>query len=270
MVRHPFAKQTGMPFRTAATIFDYCERGSDPTFWAEPLNAATNAGFIVAALAALWMIARQPPHERSIWPVFFVLNLVAIGVGSFLFHTVPNTDTVKADTGPIGVFMLSYLIFAVRKLAGASWFLTIAAMAAFIGMMVIAFNVQCWDGRIGFLLENVPAGARARCLNGSLGYAPALVAMAVMGVWLRLRRHPAASLIFSATLVFLISLTFRSLDKTLCGDLIVMGYRLGTHFIWHLLNALTLFLLLAAAIKYGSRKEQVLPPRPRSTNFAPI
>jgi hypothetical protein len=253
-----------MPSQTWATISDYCERGNDPSFWAEPLNAATNGGFILAALAGAVMIARRSAREPSLWHAFFVLNFIAIGAGSFLFHTVPSVDTVKADTGPIAIFMLTYLIYAMRRLAGASWFLTAAAVVAFIGLMVMAFNIQCWDGRVGFLLANVPAGARARCLNGSLGYAPAMIAIALMAVWLGLRRHPGAPLLGAAAVTFVVSLTFRSLDHRLCADWVVLGHRLGTHFIWHLLNSLTLFLLLAAAIKHGSRPQQLLPPRPKS------
>ena len=109
-----------MPFLQGATIFDYCERGLSPAFWAEPLNAVTNGGFILAALAGAAMIARRASNERSLWQVFFVLNFIAIGVGSFLFHTVPNMNTALADTGPIGIFMLTYLIFALRRLAGAN------------------------------------------------------------------------------------------------------------------------------------------------------
>jgi len=247
-----------------ATIFDYCERGRDPSFWAEPLNAVTNGGFILAALAGLVMIARRPPQDRSLWHAFFVLNFMAIGIGSFLFHTVPNVNTAVADTGPIGVFMLSYLVFALRRFARVSWFLTSAAIAAFIGAMAVAFNVQCWDGRIGFLLENVPAGARASCLNGSLGYGPAFAAMVSIGSWLALRRHRAAPLVFAAAAAFAVSLTLRTLDQRLCGDWIVIGHRMGTHFLWHLMNSLTLFLLLAAAIKYGGARQEVLPPRPKA------
>jgi hypothetical protein len=257
-----------MPLQSGATIFEYCERGSNPAFWAEPLNAVTNGGFILAALAGVFMIARLPAHERSLWPVFFVFNFIAIGVGSFLFHTVPNVNTVQADTGPIGVFMLTYLIFAMRRLAGASWFLTAAAIAAFIGLMVMAFNVQCWDGRVGFLLDDVPLGARARCLNGSLGYAPALIVMVAMAAWLLQARHPGGGFIAAAALTFIVSMTFRSLDQRLCGEWIIMGHRLGTHFTWHLLNSLTLFFLLVAAIRYGHRTQQVLPPRPKASGTA--
>ncbi len=253
-----------MQIQSGATIFDYCERGGDPSFWAEPLNAVTNGAFILAALAGAVMIARRPIQDRSLWHIFFVLNFIAIGIGSFLFHTMPDIHTAAADTGPIGVFMLAYLVFAMRRLAGASWFLTAAAIAAFIGALVLAFNVQCWDGRMGFGLDNVPVGARARCFNGSLGYAPALAAMTLMAGLLAIRRQRSAALIFSAAAVFAVSLTFRSLDHRLCADWIVLGHRMGTHFVWHLLNALTLFLLLMAALKYGGNGQQVLPPRPKA------
>jgi len=76
-----------MPFLQGATIFDYCERGLSPSFWAEPLNALTNGGFILAALAGTVMIAKRPSNERSLWQIFFVLNFIAIGIGSFLFYT---------------------------------------------------------------------------------------------------------------------------------------------------------------------------------------
>jgi hypothetical protein len=196
--------------------------------------------------------------------LFFIGDFIAIAIGSFLFHTMPSASTAAADTGPIGAFMLAYLVFAMRRFAGASWFFTAAAVAAFIGLAVMAFNVQCWDGRIGFLLEDVPEGARARCLNGSLGYAPALLAMLAMGCWLEVRCHRAARLILAAAAIFIVSLTFRSLDHTMCSEWVMMGHRMGTHFLWHLLNALTLFLLLAAAIRYGSPEQELLPPRPKA------
>src|SRR5262249_8078604 len=153
---------------------------------------------IVAALAGVVMLACRSSSQRSLWHYVFVLNFIAIGIGSYMFHTVPNVKTVQADTGPIGFFMLAYLTFALPPFAGISWFLFLAGLAAFIGLMVLSFNVQCWDGRFGFLLDNVPAGAQSRCLNGSLGYAPALLAMWLMAGLLSLKRHPSAGLVFAA------------------------------------------------------------------------
>jgi hypothetical protein len=246
---------------SAATIFNYCERGLNPSFWAEPLNAVTNGGFIVAAIAGAAMILRQPARERSLWHVFFVLNFIAIGVGSFLFHTVPNVRTELADTGPIGVFMLTYLTYSLRRFVRLPWLGVIAGLAIFIAAMVMSFKMKCWNGEMGFELE-VPVGGRAECMNGSLSYFPALVAKVLIAGWLLYKRHPAGRLILAASAVFIVSITLRSLDQRLCSDIVLFGHRIGTHFLWHLLNSLTLFLLLTAAIKYGGRGQEVLPPRP--------
>ena len=100
-------------------------------------------------------------------------------------------------------------------------------------------------------------------MNGSLGYGPAFAAMLIIGGWLALKRHKAATLMLAATAAFAVSLTLRSLDQQLCGQWIVMGHRMGTHFLWHLFNSLTLFLLLVAAIRHGGGQE-VLPPRPKA------
>lgn len=252
-----------MPFLQGATIFDYCERGLNPAFWAEPLNAITNAGFILAALAGAVMIARRTRGERSLWHYFFVLNFIAIGVGSFLFHTVPNTNTALADTGPIGVFMLTYLVFSLRRFARAPWLAIAAALAVFIGAMVLAFKMHCWEGHIGLWIDT-PAGAPAKCLNGSLGYGPALASLWLIGAWLAFKKRAASIYILAAAATFLVSLTFRSLDQQICDAWVLFGHRLGAHFIWHLLNSLTLFLLLVAAIRCGRRAQELLPPRPQA------
>jgi hypothetical protein len=251
-----------MPAASGATIFDYCERGLNPAFWAEPLNAITNGGFILAALAGAAMIARRSPEERSAFSIFFVLNFIAIGAGSFLFHTVPNAATVAADTGPIGVFMLTYLVFALRRFAGAPWLLVAGAIAVFLAAMAMAFNMHCWEGHVGFRLD-MPPGSQGKCLNGSLGYGPALLSMWLIAGWLALKRHRAAPYIGAAAATFLVSLTFRSLDQRVCADFVILGHRMGTHFLWHLLNSLTLFLLLVAVIKHGWRTRELLRPRPK-------
>ncbi len=246
-----------------ATIFAYCERGRDPSFWAEPLNAITNGGFILAAVAGIALLASRRKEDRLLWHYFFILNFIAIGIGSFLFHTLATPWSAAADTTPIGIFMLTYLIFAMRRFVGLPWFFTLATLALFIAAANISMQIQCWQGRFGFL-DDVPPGARAQCLNGSLGYFPALFAMWITGGVLALRRHPAAPLILLAGVVFVVSLTFRSLDFALCNDVVLFGRKVGTHFLWHLLNSLTLFLLLLAAIRYGTWRQNVRPPHPKA------
>ena len=66
------------------TIDIYCERTS-AALWAEPVNALTNAAFLIAALIA-WRAAHQA--GRLDGPMILRIALTAsIGVGSFLFHT---------------------------------------------------------------------------------------------------------------------------------------------------------------------------------------
>ena len=86
----------------------YCER-SDPSFWAEPINAVTNLAFV---LAGLWMWRRcagVPALGRLLAAV-----LVAIGIGSFLFHTFAQPWAGLADVLPIVAFILIYIFAANR------------------------------------------------------------------------------------------------------------------------------------------------------------
>ncbi|HSB58405.1 MAG TPA: hypothetical protein VLD66_02275, partial [Methyloceanibacter sp.] len=138
----------------------------------------------------------------------------------------------------------------------------------FAAIVFLTMQLKCWSGGIGFPGAEV-AGA-SECLNGSLVYLPALLAMAVVGGLLAERRHVAAPFILWAALIFAISVTFRSLDLALCDAYEIQGRKIGTHFVWHLLNGLALFLLLRASLEVGSRAEsrvltlqEILPPPPR-------
>jgi hypothetical protein len=60
--------------------------------------------------------------------------------------------------------------------------------------------------------------------------------------------HPARHSFFKAAALFAISLTFRSIDMTICPSLAI-----GTHFLWHLLNGIVLYILVKALMDYGVR-----------------
>lgn len=229
-------------------IFIYCERGQDPAFWAEPFNALTNGAFILAAMAATGAYLKAPAERRHPATLFLILLTYTIGIGSFLFHTYATRWAALADTIPIAIFMVAYFAFLLRRFVGLNWLLVIAGVAAFYAAIWYAGTIQC---RYDTLLP-ITSRAGARCLNGTVAYAPAFIALLAGAVLLAILRHPAWKLIGLAGLVFLASMTFRTLDLELCNRIRAGDLVIGTHFLWHVLNAVTLYLLLRAAIRYGS------------------
>jgi hypothetical protein len=233
-------------------IFNYCERGLDPGLLAEPVNAATNAAFVVAGLAALYLIRRRSPGERPIVHTVLAISVVCIGIGSFLFHTHATGWAAIADVAPIGVFMLLYFAVAMRSLLRLPVGWAMALTVVFAACLWAAGRITCGpDGLVEF------AGGGGRCLNGSVGYLPALVAMLAIGGALALKRQPAARSLLTAGGIFAVSLTFRSVDQALCAQTVISGSPLGTHFLWHTLNALMLFVLMRAVIAHAAHPAEL-------------
>jgi hypothetical protein len=221
-------------------VFNYCERGVDPSFWAEPVNAVTNGAFLAAAAVAAARLRRmerstvvKAAGERmALW--LLVGMVAAIGIGSFLFHTFATRWALIADVAPITVFMLGYLAFALRAFLGLGWLATGAILAAFLYAGSLASSVTC---------NGEP------CLNGSLGYLPALVSLLIVGLAAEWRGSRAGRLLLVAGGVFFVSALFRTIDREVCEATHLLGQQRGTHALWHVLNGTTLYLLLKAAIE---------------------
>lgn len=208
----------------------YCER-TGPEFWAEPVNALTNLAFIAAGI---WALREAWYHRADGFVTALCWLVVVIGVGSGLFHTFANRLTLLADVVPIALFTLAYTVFAIRRYLGFSWLGT--------GILFVGFYVS-----VGLLTAMVPERLNA-LTSGSVGYLPAFLALFGFGGWVALRGHPAGRWLLAAALTFLASVTFRALDHHVCEAL-----PLGTHFMWHVLNAVMLGLLAVAAARHGSR-----------------
>lgn len=229
-----------MPESWLTPIDSYCERLA-PGFWAEPLNALTNGAFIVAALYGLAL--RQRAGARD-WPALWLIAVTfAVGTGSFLFHTFANRWSLLADVLPIAIFIYSYFLLTMRRYLRLGLVVSVLATVIF-----AAFNMS-FEGLWFAVLPGVT-------LNGSVGYIPAAFAMlAVGGLCLLLNeRGPGRALLIAAG-VFALSLAFRSVDRSVCSSVPI-----GTHFLWHVLNALVLAILMRAAIVHSSRKRPVHVP----------
>lgn len=192
----------------------YCER-VDPAFWAEPVNAVTNLAFIVAALV-MW---RRVRGQGMVLAEILVWILAAIGVGSFLFHTRAQVWAAIADTAPILIFVLVYIHAANRHYWGLRrW--------PALGLTVLFFP---------FAALTVPLFRMIPGLGSSAGYAPVPVLIAIYAVLLWRRLPEVARGLGIGAALLVLSLTFRSFDLPLCSAM-----PLGTHFLWHLTNAVML------------------------------
>lgn len=205
---------------------EYCER-LGPGLWAEPLNTTTNLGFVLAAWA-VWHLAR---HRRRDDGLLLAALLVVVGAGSTLYHTFATPLTRALDLIPILIFQLVFLGLYARRLIGAGRGVTAA-------------------GLVVFLAVALSGHAAPDVLNGSLIYAPALIVLAALGIYhlTHARREPA--LMLAAAGVFAISVTARTLDNALCG-----AWPYGTHFLWHLLNGVLLYLVARAYLGNMSRMQ---------------
>ncbi len=206
-----------MDFGAALNL--YCER-VERGFWAEPLNALSNVGFLLAAAAAFALWRRRGGRDGPALALIFVT--AAVGVGSFVFHTLATRGAALFDVVPIAIFILLYFFLSLRRFFGLGLFASAAATALF-AIFSYAF------------------GAAVHGLNGSVAYLPALFALIAFAMLLW-PKPPARALFVAATL-FAIALLLRTIDRDVCA-----AFPLGTHFLWHLFNALVLWVLLRAAM----------------------
>jgi Ceramidase len=201
---------------------NYCER-IGPDFWSEPLNAVTNAAFLIAAFVAYLIWRRKAPDDLSV--MLLIVIVFVTGVGSFLFHTFATRWAMLADIIPITLFIHIYLFVALKRFLKLPWWAALLIVAGFFGITPLVAQVV------------------ASFAGSSAGYVPALLAIFVVGgLFYRKNKHLGAEVLLTG-LVFAVSLTLRTLDEPLCTQL-----AFGTHFMWHILNAIVLFRLLRVLI----------------------
>ena len=199
----------------------YCER-LGPGLWAEPLNASSNLAFLIAA-SAIWHLARgRQSLSGSIW---LLISLVAaIGTGSLLFHTFATSWARFLDLLPILIFQVLFFWVYSRHVAGMGMGPTVSLC---VGFVVVAFF----------------AGQFPHLLNGSLRYVPAILLLLAMGFYHHWKRKEERGLLLAAAGVFSIAFVFRTIDNGICPY-----FSPGTHFLWHLLNSVVLYLLLRSVV----------------------
>lgn len=190
----------------------YCER-TDPSFWAEPVNALTNLAFILAALV-MWRRTAGLVWGRVLSAVLFI-----VGLGSFLFHTFATAWAAAADSTPILVFVLIYIFLSNRYFWGWRWWAAALGAAAYVPFSAVVTPI----------FEALPF------FRISSFYWPLPLLIFVYAALLRRRSPDLARSLALGAAILCVSLTARSLDGILCE-----AVALGTHWLWHILNAVML------------------------------
>ena len=221
-----------METETVLTYLDsYCERAGDAALWAEPLNAVTNLFFIAAAVLGgklLWQVKPAKP-SADYW--MLVVALFGIGIGSGMWHLHPTGTTVLMDVIPITIFMNVYLLSALRRLCGLIW-----------------RKVICWWGLYQVLTVAAQVYLPANLLHGTVMYLPTYAAMVGLIFALSRRDVLMGKRFALITTVWSLSLIFRTIDLEICTQ-----FPMGTHFLWHTLNAWVLYALLKLLMRCPQR-----------------
>lgn len=195
----------------------YCER-IGPGLGAEPANVLTNLAFLVAAWVSWRLTKRYSPASGRLTSL--IVLMAANGIGSALFHTFATTWAGVLDLVPILVFQVYFLWLYCREVAFLR--LSYAALA------VVSLLIAALVGRA------LPHGN-----EWSLTHLPALILLLSLGVYHYYTRKREPLTLAAAAGIFALALTFRTLDGIVCPL-----FPLGTHFLWHLLGAVALYLLV--------------------------
>ena len=190
----------------------YCER-LDIGIWAEPINAVTNVAFILAAIF-MWFRCKNLVEGKILSFLLF-----SIGCGSFLFHTFAQTWAAMLDVTAILIFILSYLFVANRR------FLAWSKMVSLIGV-ILFFPYHLL---LTSILSNI------QVFGSSVQYIPVAILIFIYSGLLRKSEPNLSRGLFIGASILCLSIIFRTIDEPFCSI-----FSIGTHFVWHILNAIML------------------------------
>ena len=186
----------------------YCERTTDGLL-AEPLNLLSNIFFFLI----FFVLIRRGLPPIGIYRLLCYL-ILAIAIGSSLFHSFARFWALVLDVGPISLFMLVYVVGYLRLVLS----LPIRAVIGYTLLFVVV------SGALRFV--------KVDALNHSEFYFSPLIVLAMMVVDRYRRGCQSLSYYTFSFVSFVFAIFFRILDMHICPVLAI-----GTHFMWHVCNA---------------------------------
>lgn len=199
----------------------YCESGIG-LFSTQPINTISNIGLFLAAYFGYQYIKTHYVKNSTIR--ILPIILVITGVGSILWHGAPNILTGFADTLPLSIFVLVSFFFLLDKIL-PNKHLTWSVLSVFIFL------------EVPFIFGVFPS------LNGFLPYLIALIVGLFIFFGLAKKYKTLFPQLTGIAALFIVAFFFRTIDHTICSMI-----PMGTHFIWHIVNALIFYLLIRSFV----------------------
>lgn len=214
----------------------YCERLSVGLL-AEPVNLVSNAGFLIAAVFLDYR-QRKLLSTRNKAISFLCLLLFVIGLGSGLFHSFANRWSALCDVVPIVLFVFSFTWLWVKEVSRMTQSKYKPLFPALSCLVLLVLALIFSLGNLGLPL------------NGSQPYlSVTIVLIALGGIEYKVLHR---RLLLVSGCLFLVSLTARILDSKVCSS-----FSIGTHFVWHILNAIVAAMAIYSLLRLVSEREKL-------------
>lgn len=194
----------------------YCETGIG-LFFTQPINTVSNIALFISAYFVYKLLREY--HIKNLIIQILPPLVVLTAVGSMLWHGAPSLLTDFADTLPLSALVLISFFFLLDKL--------------------LSNKKLIWGIFFMFILTETPF--MFGILPSINGFIPYLLAF-IFGLFISVRvagRYALFPQLFPILVVFAIALFFRTIDLTICS-----AFPIGTHFVWHILNALMVYLII--------------------------
>lgn len=209
---------------TINSVGYYCGRFSDG-FWGEPQNSLTNLVFIIGAAYAYrtW----KNNNQHNVWQLTIITLAASIGLGSFIFHSIPTRATLIIDLIPIQIFSISYFIYV------GIWHIRSSKRSIAVAALIFIVVRYAW-------IAIMPPGA----LGGGITHIPALILLSSIGGYLKLRGNGLGKYVLMASVTYVLAFVVRSWDLALCSS-----FPIGVHWLWHILTGITTSTLIYGLVR---------------------
>ena len=135
------------------------------------------------------------------------------------------------DVVPIALFQILFLWLAGNRMLGLSRLASVALIIGVVGSSFALFPLH-------------------KPLNGSLFYLPPLLALLTVGLVWSKRTNCEPYLLVGAACCFAVAVIARSVDM-------IVPWHFGSHFLWHVMNGVVVYLALRAWIVFVAVEERM-------------